>query len=128
MSHRRPIPSPDRVRSLRAEGLSWPECGRILGFSGGYLNELFGDGPKRGRTCTPHRVGVPVDARPFFVPGCPVCEAKKAAGDVTGNEAPPDFKGWKQRKHIENFPAKMAKIKAGRDRDRKSRQTATWNP
>ncbi len=42
-----------------------------------------------GDMCARHLVGVAPDMKPFFTPGCRVCEAKKLAGKVTGNEPLP---------------------------------------
>lgn len=39
--------------------------------------------------CRMHSSGVPPGYPPFFVPGCLTCEARKAAGKVTGNEPLP---------------------------------------
>jgi hypothetical protein len=41
------------------------------------------------KTCVPHERGVSPGMRPFYVPGCPRCEQKRAAGIVTGDEGPP---------------------------------------
>lgn len=43
----------------------------------------------RRNVCAPHQSGVTPDMPPFFTPGCSVCEAKKEAGKVTGNEPLP---------------------------------------
>lgn len=39
--------------------------------------------------CNPHRVGVAPETKPFFKPGCPECERKRALGLVDGSEPPP---------------------------------------
>lgn len=49
-----------------------------------------------GKYCRSHRVGVPFDAPKFFIPGCEKCEAKKAAGLVTGKEGPLP-KDWRHK-------------------------------
>lgn len=39
--------------------------------------------------CSPHTAGVPPDLGPFFQADCSVCQAKLAAGKVTGLEPRP---------------------------------------
>lgn len=38
------------------------------------------------KLCGPHKVGIHPDDPPFYYEGCVMCEKKKAAGKVTGNE------------------------------------------
>ena len=68
--------------------------------------------------CSPHTFGVPVNAAPFFYPGCPRCEEKKAAGKVRGDEGPVSRKvGWRFRRakvDPEKFKAQAARERAGR--------------
>lgn len=45
----------------------------------------------RQKLCAPHDRGVRPEYPPFFYEGCPACEAKKAAGKVTGEEGPLSF-------------------------------------
>lgn len=42
-----------------------------------------------GWKCKRHTTGVEPNTPAFYVPGCCVCERKKAAGLITGNEGPP---------------------------------------
>lgn len=46
-----------------------------------------------GERCSPHRRGVLPGMPPFYQPGCIACEAKKAAGVITGNEPLPPRRG-----------------------------------
>ena len=39
--------------------------------------------------CTAHFTGVPIGMGPFFEPSCTRCQAKLAAGKVTGKEPTP---------------------------------------
>lgn len=56
------------------------------------MTSIVGKGGKR--KCRIHyQSGVTPDMAPFFVPGCVTCEAKVAAGKLTGNEPPPPEKG-----------------------------------
>jgi len=41
------------------------------------------------KLCRLHRAGVPPNAPPFYVPGCPRCEDKLDAGLVTEQTPPP---------------------------------------
>jgi hypothetical protein len=43
----------------------------------------------KSQRCSPHTTGVPLGTPAFYITGCPACEAKKAAGTVTGDEGPP---------------------------------------
>lgn len=55
---------------------------------------------KRKRLCGRHQWGVLPGTLPFFVAGCPQCEAKKAAGLVTGNEGNPTTQGASGRANL----------------------------
>lgn len=46
----------------------------------------------KSRYCYPHKSGVPNNMRPWFVPGCPTCEDKLAAGLVRADAGPPEIR------------------------------------
>lgn len=63
-----------------------------------------------GNYCSPHTHGVPQGMKAFFVPGCITCEAKKAAGTVTGNEPLP-FADFRKR-NSSNIAAHIRRARA----------------
>lgn len=83
--------------------------------------------PKTGKRCWNHTYGVAPGTPPFFVEGCPQCEAKRAAGKVRGDEGPVGrrFSGRQFRvapMPKEQFEARMAQVHEGRRR----RNVTVW--
>lgn len=74
--------------------------------------------------CSPHVHGVPAGCRPFFYAGCRVCEAKKAAGKVRGDEGPLNRTGW--RKTVKRGSPKDFEERAKRDRAGRLAARGTW--
>lgn len=54
-------------------------------------------GPRKTgeKPCRAHKTGVAAGSRPFYTPGCPACERKLAAGQVSKTDPLQPQRFWK---------------------------------
>jgi len=65
------------------------------------------------KLCSPHTNGVSHGAPPFFYDWCHRCQAKLAAGKVTGTEGPVDQKkiGWHNRRRVDHEKERAGRLR-----------------